>query len=234
MKGLIGILGGMGPAATVDIFNKFVEFSTDATKDQEHIPLLISSIPDIPDRTQALLHDGETPINYMRRYFEILENGGAECVIIPCNTAHYWYDELKKTAKAHMISIIDSAIEEARRAGKKNIGMLATDATLAGNLYQTKMTQLGINCLKPTPAGQKNVMQSIYSLKAGNAELAKTLMIKEADNLFEQGAEMIICGCTEVPIILQQQIMDSPERYIDATAALVRETIRWHQTQTHH
>ncbi len=90
MKGLIGVLGGMGPAATVDLFNKFVTF-TAAQRDQEHIPLIISSIPDIPDRTDALMHNGLSPLPVMRDYMHKLEDAGAECIVIPCNTAHYWW-----------------------------------------------------------------------------------------------------------------------------------------------
>lgn len=228
MKGLIGILGGMGPAATVDIFNKFVSF-TPAKKDQDHIPLLISSIPNIPDRTGALLHSGETPLVHLQRYLRTLEDGGAECIIIPCNTAHYWYPELKKTAKAHMISIIDSALEEVMQKGKRKVGILATDATLATGLYQKKMEQLGIECLKPDSVNQPNVMQSIYLLKAGQFAEAKALMNMGAENLFAQGAEVIICGCTEIPIILEQQIAETPERYVDATSALVRASIKWYE-----
>lgn len=228
MKGLIGVLGGMGPAATVDIFNKFVSFTTSASKDQDHIPLLISSIPDIPDRTKALLHNGETPLIHLQRYLKLLEDGGAECVIIPCNTAHYWYPELQKSTNVHMISIIDSALEEAQHAKMDKIGILATDATLSSNLYQEKMEQLGIQCIKPEKDRQPNVMQSIYLLKAGRIEEAKALLTQEADRLIKQGADAIICGCTEVPIILEKQIKETPERYIDATAALVRAGIKWH------
>lgn len=94
MKGLIGVLGGMGPAATVDLFNKFVTF-TAAQRDQEHIPLIISSIPDIPDRTDALMHHGHSPLPAMRDYMHKLEDAGAECIVIPCNTAHFWFNELK-------------------------------------------------------------------------------------------------------------------------------------------
>lgn len=232
MKGLIGILGGMGPAATVDIFNKFVTFNKEAKSDQEHIPLLISSIPDIPDRSQALLNNGQSPLAHLQRYLNILVDGGAECVIIPCNTAHYWYADLKKTTNVHMISIIDSAIAAAQRDNQKRIGILATNATLATGLYQSRMDELGIECIKPEESEQQNVMNSIYALKAGRVEESKALMIEQANKLFERGAETIICGCTEVPIILEDQINQSPERYLDATGELVAATIKWYKEQT--
>ena len=228
MQGLIGILGGMGPAATVDIFHKFVTFSTFAQRDQQHIPLLISSIPDIPDRSHALLQNGISPLNHLQRYFHLLEEAGAECIIIPCNTAHYWYDDLKRQARVEMISIIDSTISEISLAGYRNVGLLATDATVAGGIYQTRLAEKGITLTMPSTNQQQAIMRSIYLFKAGNVGQAHQLMAEAAQHLLQQGVEALICGCTEVPIILAHEISRQPERYIDATAALVRAAINWY------
>ncbi len=92
MNNLIGILGGMGPGATVDAMQKLIN-NTPANKDQDHIPTIAVSIPDIPDRTQCILNHSASPLDKMVQYLKILENAGAECIIIPCNTAHFWFDE---------------------------------------------------------------------------------------------------------------------------------------------
>ncbi len=118
MKGLIGVLGGMGPAATVDLFNKFVSYTV-ANRDQEHIPLIISSIPDIPDRTEALLNHGESPLPLMTDYLKKLESAGAECIVIPCNTAHFWFSELKKVCHVDMLSIVETTMKEVLATKKK-------------------------------------------------------------------------------------------------------------------
>lgn len=228
MKGLIGVLGGMGPAATVDIFNKFVSF-TAAGSDQEHIPLIISSIPDIPDRTQALLHNGNSPLPVMEDYLHRLEVAGAECIVIPCNTAHYWYPELKKACHVEMLSIIETTMGEAKASGKTNIGLLATNATLAMGLYQKNIEGLGFKCINPDQLGQEKVMESIYSLKAGNIAQAESLMAEQVATLFQRGAEVIVLGCTEVPVILAKEIKQHPEKFIDSTASLVRAGIRWYE-----
>ncbi len=115
MKGLIGVLGGMGPAATVDLFNKFVTF-TAAQRDQEHIPLIISSIPDIPDRTDALMHHGHSPLPAMRDYMHKLEDAGAECIVIPCNTAHFWFNELKECCHTELLSIVETSSHAAHKS----------------------------------------------------------------------------------------------------------------------
>ncbi|MDF3916232.1 aspartate/glutamate racemase family protein [Escherichia coli] len=230
MKGLIGVLGGMGPAATVDLFNKFITF-TAAQRDQEHIPLLISSIPNIPDRTDALMHNGLSPLPIMRDYMHKLEDAGAECIIIPCNTAHYWFKELKDSCHIDILSIVETTINEVRDCGKTRIGLLATDATLYMGLYQKGIESLGFTCVSPDSDGQKRVMESIYSLKAGNILHAQQLMNEQAETLFSLGAEILVLGCTEIPVILSEAIKEHPSRYIDSTASLVRAGIKWYESR---
>lgn len=229
MKNVIGILGGMGPAATVDMFQKFIQF-TPATCDQEHIPLIISSIPDIPDRTSSILHGGESPLMAMDKRIQGLERAGAKCILIACNTAHYWYDELKERCHVDMLNIVDSTINEIIKTGKTKIGILATDATLATHLYQTKLENQGLTCLIPEGSNQKSVMESIYLYKSGEIDKAEKLMLVQRDELIRRGAEVIILGCTEVPLILHRMIKDEPTLYEDSTAALVRAAIRWYHT----
>ncbi|OOF38018.1 MULTISPECIES: aspartate/glutamate racemase family protein [Rodentibacter] len=229
MKNVIGILGGMGPAATVDMFQKFIQF-TPATCDQEHIPLIISSIPDIPDRTSSILHGGASPLMAMDERIQGLERAGAKCILIACNTAHYWYDELKDRCHVDMLNIVDSTINEIIKTGKTKIGILATDATLAIHLYQTKLENQGLTCLIPEGSNQKSVMESIYLYKSGEIDKAEKLMLVQRDELIRRGAEVIILGCTEVPLILHRVIKDEPTLYEDSTAALVRAAIRWYHT----
>ncbi|AHG73602.1 aspartate racemase [Mannheimia sp. USDA-ARS-USMARC-1261] len=227
-RNVIGILGGMGPAATADMFQKFIRL-TPADCDQAHIPLLISSIPDIPDRTRCILANGEDPAFVMEKYIKGLENAGATCIIIACNTAHYWFEHLKKKSRVEMLSMIDSTINEVVKRGKQRVGLLATDATLATGLYQKRIEAQSLTFIRPTELGQKEVMESIYLLKSGETDKATELMIKQRNELIQLGAEVIILGCTEVPIILAREIEQESERYIDSTLTLVRSAIDWYQ-----
>ena len=229
MKNIIGILGGMGPAATADMFQKFIQF-TPAHCDQEHIPLVISSIPDIPDRTTSILHGGESPLLAMEERIYGLEIAGAKCILIACNTAHYWYDELKEKCHVDMLNIIDSTINEVLQMGKTKIGILATDATLATKLYQKTLEKYGLICLLPNEEHQKSVMESIYLYKSGEIQKAEELMLVQRDELISHGAEVIILGCTEIPLILKNAMREQPTLYEDSTAALVRAAICWYQT----
>ncbi|WP_213133854.1 aspartate/glutamate racemase family protein [Citrobacter sp. FP75] len=235
MKGLIGVLGGMGPAATVDLFNKFVTF-TAAQRDQEHIPLIISSIPDIPDRTDALMHHGRSPLPAMRDYLHKLEDAGAECIVIPCNTAHFWFKELKDACHIDLLSIVETTMNEVENCGKSRIGLLATNATLYMGLYQKGIESLGLSCISPDTASQEKVMKSIYCLKAGDIKRAHELMNEQAEILFSRGAEVIVLGCTEVPVILADAVKQLPDKYIDSTGSLVRAGIKWYEKRVgkHH
>ncbi|GAB1440060.1 amino acid racemase [Providencia sp.] len=230
MKGLIGVLGGMGPAATVDLFNKFVTYTV-ANKDQEHIPLIISSIPDIPDRTEALLHHGISPLPLMTNYLKKLEDVGAECIVIPCNTAHFWFDELRNACHVDMLSIVETTMKEVLATKKKNIGLLATNATMYMGLYQRNIESKYLNCITPDKKSQDQVMKSIYLLKSGNKEMAEAIMKEQADLLFSQGADVIVLGCTEVPVILENETQKHRDKYIDSTSSLVRASIHWYENR---
>lgn len=229
MKKLIGILGGMGPMATADMFTKFIQ-SAGATSDQTHIPLLISSIPDIPDRSAHLLAGGADPYPYLFEYTHNLIKAGATCIIIACNTAHYWFEKLQADfPQTTFLSMIDTAVQTAQNSGQTHIGILATNATLATHLYKNKIEQAGLTYL--APSDNQAVMDSIYAYKAGHIDKAVALMKAEQDKLFKQGASVIILGCTEVPLILANDIKAHPERYIDATQVLVDRTILWYREQ---
>ncbi|NDO81160.1 aspartate racemase [Citrobacter sp. NCU1] len=228
MKHTIGILGGMGPAATADMLDKFV-YLRGANCDQQHIPLIVSSIPDIPDRTACLLSGGPSPYHYLERYLHMLEEAGAECIVIPCNTAHYWFEDLRAVAKVEMISILDATLGEIPPSVKR-VGLLATNATLATGLYQNKAMAQGLTLISPEDAEQEQVMQAIYALKSGNKPVAEKLLFPQIERLISRGAQMIIMGCTEIPLIVSGHEEDSGCRFIDSTASLVRAAIRWYES----
>lgn len=227
MKKIIGILGGMGPAATADMFQKFIQL-TPATKDQEHIPLLISSIPDIPDRSAALLKHGASPLPAMQDYVKRLVDGGAQCIVIACNTAHYWYKDLQTKCPVPILNMIETTADAAQESGLNNIGILATNATLATGLYKQEIEKRGLHYVEPDAKSQQHIMESIYTLKAGDFATAQKIMQAQKEALFAKGAEAIILGCTEVPMLLAQEAKTEPRCYIDATWVLVQRAIKWY------
>ncbi|NEN76194.1 amino acid racemase [Pelistega sp. NLN82] len=228
MEKIVGILGGMGPAATVDMLQKFVDH-TPATRDQEHIPILVSSIPTIPDRSASILGDGPSPLPAMQEYTQRLVQGGAKCILIACNTAHYWDKALQAQCPVPIFSMLETAAEAALNLNATQIGVLASTATIEKGLYRRELEKRGLHCIEPDPHNQKAVWESICALKAGDLPKARTLMQHQKELLFQKGAEVIILGCTEIPIILAQEAAETPHRYIDATLTLVQRAIAWYK-----
>jgi aspartate racemase len=225
---LIGVLGGMGPAATVDFVNKVIAL-TGAASDQDHLPVLIASIPDVPDRTAALLHQGRSPVETLIRYRTLLENAGAQCIVMPCNTAHFWFDEVKKGSQAEMLSIVDAVVGEVKAANYQRVGVMATDGTMAAGFYQRQLERHRIDYVLPDEVQQKEIMRSIYLFKAGEPEEAMALMEKQYQQLAAKNVDGVILGCTEIPIILAAAIRENPKHFIDSNAALARATIAWYE-----
>ncbi|WP_409307373.1 aspartate/glutamate racemase family protein [Pectobacterium sp. B1J-3] len=232
MNSLIGILGGMGPGATVDAMQKLIK-NTPALRDQDHIPMIAVSIPDIPDRTKCILDHGISPLGKMIQYMKILENAGAECIIIPCNTAHYWFNDLKQHTQVEMISIIDTTCQVIKDKALSKVGLLATTATIKARIYQDNLAGNSIDCQIPTEQEQHHVMESIYAYKAGDVIAAHNMLAPIKDRLLQSGVEKIILGCTELPLILENESKTTPEQYVDATEELIKKTVKWYFSHSH-
>lgn len=206
-KASIGILGGMGPEATLELFRKIIEL-TPADKDQDHLRVIIDSNPAVPDRTAAILHRGESPLPSLQKTAQILEGAGADLITIPCNSAHYYLASIREAVK---IPVLDMIEETASRIREQRVGLLATDGTLSAGLYQKACTNRGIELLEPQKSNQKVVMQVIYRIKAGEKGISLEQAITQViENLKRRGAEAVIAGCTELSLILDEGDLDTP------------------------
>ena len=162
MKKTIGILGGMGPLATADLFQKIVSL-TAASSDSEHIRVYIDSNTSIPDRTAAILSGGPDPLPAMRDSLRKLEACGADCVIMPCNTAHYFLPRLAPLTKLPFLSMIQAAANACRdRFPGRTVGILATTGTLSAGLYQEALAGRGVPFLVPDEGERARLMEVIY------------------------------------------------------------------------
>lgn len=219
MKKTVGIIGGMGPMATADLFKKIIE-NTPAKKDQDHIRVLIDSNTEIPDRTAALLSGGASPIPALTDSVHRLVTAGADCLIMPCNTAHGFYDAVQEAAGSvpvlHMIRLTG---EELKRRGISKVGLLATSGTVQTGIYGRNLE--GIEILTPNSEEQEAVMDLIYgAVKAGLTEYDASKVQKTADRLLKEGAQAIILGCTELPLAKELYHLDFPS--VDPTLCLAQ------------
>jgi aspartate racemase len=224
-RGVVGVLGGMGPLATIDFMHKVLA-ATPADTDQDHVPMLVSSIPQVPDRAAAFRGDGASPLAAMIASGQRLVRAGASLVVIPCNTAHLWFDDLQSALGLTMLHLVDAALADgvATVGGSGTIGLLCTDATLASGLYTNRAPQ--VRWALPTAHEMQDwVMPGIRAVKAGELDRGGELLVAAAQALARRGAQALVLGCTEVPLVLGAS--NAPVPVIDATASLARRAVAW-------
>jgi aspartate racemase len=227
---IIGILGGMGPDATVSLFKRIVEV-TQATRDRDHIRIIIDNNPKIPDRTPAILGRGESPVPMMVTTARNLERAGADFVVIPCVSAHHFIDSLREAISIPILSIVDAVIAELERTSPALhvVGLLATTGTITGGHFQKGLEEAGYVVKVPLSSDQAElVMEAIYGargIKAGflSAE-NKSKLMEASRGLREMGAQGVIGGCTEVPLVLSQEDIGIP--FFASLLILARESVK--------
>jgi len=226
-RSVVGILGGMGPAATADFYLKLVE-STPAAVDQEHLQVLIWSDPTIPDRTEALLTHGADPTPALIAGAKMLRQAGARMLAVPCNTAHAFLAAVQTEVDIPIIHMIEETANYVHqlRPAIHRVGLLSTTGTQKAGLYQTWLNSKGVQVLSPGPASQEQlVMAAIRDIKGGKRDLSvKAQLAKAALELVDAGAEAIIGGCTEIPVGLGAA--DIPVPFVDPARVLAESVVR--------
>ncbi|AKB85259.1 aspartate/glutamate racemase family protein [Methanococcoides methylutens] len=223
----VGILGGVGSESTARFFLKLIK-NTPAKTDQDHLRIFIDNNPNIPDRTQAILGLGVSPVEEANKSIEVLENAGAEIIAIPCNTMHYFYPELQASTKVPIINMITETASYIQKAfpDMKKIGLLATTGTIMTRLYHDAIN--GIELITPNEELQEKVMNSIYGeegIKAGYTEgHPRDDILEVIEVLIEKGAEAIILGCTELTLLSLKE--DVPVPLVDPSLVLAEVVVK--------
>ena len=221
---IIGIIGGMGPLATVDLFKKIVA-NTKADTDQEHIKILIDNNTNIPDRTEAIVNDGKSPVPQLTKSAVTLWAMGAQILVMPCNTAHYFLSEVQKNVDIPILNMIEITGKHLLENGIKTVGLLATEGTINSRIYQDVFLKMGINIIEPDKEEQSVITDLIYNgVKAGNRDYDITDAKGVMRNILERGAETLILGCTELPVAMDMYHIDFD--VCDPTLELAREAIK--------
>lgn len=233
MEKVIGILGGMGPEATLDCFGKIIK-NTPAKTDREHIRVVIDSNPGIPDRIAAILSDGESPVPALVAGCRGLEKAGADFIIIPCVTVHFFLPQIQAGSPLPVLSIIDAVADVIQRDfhETKTVGLLGTVATVESGLFQKRLARETIDTLVPDSAQQSKIVAAIKDIKdtrpsRTQSEITNDL-VEAARSLIDRkpdGADAIIAGCTEIPLALGQEHLPVP--YFDSLTILARAAIRF-------
>lgn len=222
---IVGVIGGLGPAATADFFSRIVQ-RTEARRDQDHLHIIIDNNPLIPDRNAARRGEGPSPGPELAASAQRLEAAGADILCMACNTAHAYETEIRAAIRCPFISMIDATLEDmSRRCPEvRTVGVLAVDACLEAELYQKGLLARGRSAVILGGGGQASFMTAINAVKAGETGDDPARRMRAAvQDLVTQGAEAIIAGCTEIPLVLKKS--DAPIRLISSTDALVERVI---------
>jgi aspartate racemase len=227
---VLGVLGGMGPLASAQFMLRLT-LLTPASTDQEHIPAVLWSDPRVPDRGEAMRPGGTDPLPVLLRGIEGLKRAGCGAIVIPCNTAHAWYDQMTQAAGLPMPHIVDAAAIDLARIGVRpgRIGLMGTPTTLRIKLYQQRLASLGWECVEPTEEQMTRLVSPAIALvKANQVADAYEPLAEVVNDLAARGAAAVVLGCTEIPLGIQagpSARLKVP--VVDTIDALARAAISW-------
>jgi len=215
---VLGVLGGMGPEATVDFMDKLVS-ATPAEVDQDHIETVVYNDPKIPDRNSAILNGSESPLPRLVRNMQRLENIGADVLAAPCNTAHYYFEELNTKTNADFINMVTEARRELEAADIESAGLLATETVMETGVYANEFVNSSVDLIEPD--SRDSLMECIYDIKQKHHLRAQKSFDIVIDELESKGVEALIVGCTDLALLEVR----SEARVFDTTTILAEACI---------
>jgi aspartate racemase len=219
----------MGPAASAEYITRLVT-QTPASCDQEHIPFVLWNNPQIPDRSTSIRNGDDKPLPFLLQGVQVLKAVGCDLIVIPCNSAHFWYEELVKL-KVPIFHIVDSvalALREKNVTG--TIGIMGTQGTIQSSLYQNHLSKLGWDCIVPSQEEMDDIVQpAIDLIKGGELDRAHSMFMLVIDSLINRGAQAVVLGCTEVPLAVKEEAYNSMP-LINSIDSLVKVAIKEFKT----
>jgi len=223
-KKRLGILGGLGPMASV-IFYKMITEHTKASCDQDHLDVIVLSGASTPDRTEFITGKCDvSPLPQMIEGIKLLENAGAEIISVPCNTAHFFYDELNKASGVPVLNIVELTTGYIKRIGAKKVGLLATDGTILSGSYKRECDRMGLDYVVPDEENQKIIMDIIYNRIKNNNDTDPTDFFRVAKSLKEKDCDCLLIGCTELSLIPLDNA-PSDLKFVDSLEVLAKVSI---------
>jgi len=215
-KKILGILGGMGSQAGASLLQKVLDL-TPAQRDQDHLEILLYSNPRIPDRTRSILGSGPPAEPELVRSVRLLESAGVQCIIIACVTSHHYIEALRSSVRLPIFSIVEETTRHLtlEHPGRARVGLLATTGTIRAAFIQQEFQQHSLEVLTPDKTDQERlVMGAVYGdqgIKAGFLDAAnRDKLYRAAERLVDQGADILVAGCTEIPLVLSAEVHGIP------------------------
>lgn len=224
MKNSVGVIGGLGPLAT-SYFMTLVINNTKAEKDQDHIDMVVLNHATTFDRTDYIMGvSSNNPAKTLIEDAKLLQSIGCKFLVMPCNTAHYFYDEITKNVDIDFLNIVECSINKIKIENAK-VGVMATDGTLKAKTYQNAIESKKMKYFTPSDYIQKKIMDFIYNGVKKGKKVSRDNFMSVINYFFENGCDYIIVGCTELSVIYTDlKIKDN--RIIDSLTILAKETIK--------
>ena len=227
---ILGVLGGLGPQATVYFTDMIIRY-TDADTDQEHIPMIVFNDSRIPDRTAYILdHEEKNPVPLMIEDSKKLEQAGAGMIVIPCNTAHFFYEEIEKNVSVPVVNIIDETVRWCMelRDDVKRIGLLATEGTYESGAYKKYTDSYGLELITPDKKDVAGLMTIIYDQVKAGEKVDIRLLNHIISNMKRRGSDVVVLGCTELSVInMDLGLTKLDGEIVDSLEVLVKRTIEY-------
>ena len=222
---LVGVIGGMGPDATVDFMSRVLR-ETPAGKDQDHVRMVVDHNPRIPSRQLAMRGEGENPGPVIASMAERLASAGADFLVMPCNLAHAWQSDIRAATNIPFVSIVDESLRsaESRIGAESPIGLMTTPGCFKAGLYQHALADAGRPAILQTPDELAETMSFVYRIKSGDQSAEVAQGLKDlASRLIDRGAEVLIAACTEFPLVLNESMFDVA--FVSSTDVLAKKTV---------
>lgn len=228
MNKTIGVLGGLGPMATV-YFQSLLVDHTYAPTDQDHIDLIVINRATTPDRSSYILDKTkESPLQYLIEDAKKLEHAGCDALVMVCNTAHYFYDDIVKEVNIPFINMVEESVKEALRRGKKSLGLMTTTGTKKAELYQKLCDKYKLKYILSSDEIEDKIMTIIYDEIKATKPVDMNLFSEIIDYFKVKGADSILLGCTELSILCGEKMLDK-DFFIDSSLVLAQRTIEFAQ-----
>jgi len=222
---VVGIIGGMGPDATVDFMSRVLR-ATPANADQDHVRMVVEHNPRIPSRQLAMKGEGENPGPVIAAMAARLEAAGADFLVMPCNLAHAWQSDIRAATSIPFVSIVDESLLSAlsRSDDQSAIGLMTTPGCFTSGLYQQALSDAGRPAIVQTPDELSETMLLVEKIKGGDQSTEVADGLKQlANRLVDRGAKVLIAACTEFPLVLTESMFNVA--FVSSTDVLAKKTV---------
>lgn len=226
----IGILGGMGPEASANLYQKMIKYAQTrygAVQDEDYPPIIVYSLP-LDGFDEKGISDFPLVKKQLIEGVKRLEFAGCDLIVIACNTVHHFYPAMQGAVSIPILNIVEESLNRVKESGFQQIGLFASQSTVELKLYELAFEKKGIKVVLPNKHQQEKLNRVIEKVMGGHQGLHEVISLKEiAFEFMQRGAQAIVMGCTEIPLAINQthtdiKLFDTIEIIVEAAVDFSR------------